>query len=244
MSGGRVVWLAETDPPEAFPPVADALREPDGLLAAGGDLGTARLLSAYRQGIFPWYDEGQPLLWWSPDPRCVLRPGDLHLSRRLRRDIRRWPWELRCNTRFDAVIEACAAPRRHQRGTWITPEMRAAYRRLHAEGWAHSLEIWLADELVGGLYGLAIGRAFFGESMFSTRTNASKLTLVFLAGLLADGRFGILDCQLESPHLLSLGATTMPRTAFVALLEELCAPPEPFTDWPEGPVAVADLLDA
>ena len=147
MSGGRVVWLAETDPPEAFPPVADALREPDGLLAAGGDLGTARLLSAYRQGIFPWYDEGQPLLWWSPDPRCVLRPGELHVSRRLRRDIRRWPWELRCNTRFDAVIEACAAPRRHQRGTWITPEMQAAYRRLHAEGWAHSLEIWLADEL-------------------------------------------------------------------------------------------------
>ncbi len=242
MSGGRVVWLADTDPPGAFPPVDAALREPDGLLAAGGDLGTARLLAAYRQGIFPWYDEGQPLLWWSPDPRCVFRPGDLHVSRRLQRDIRRLGWELRCNTHFDAVIRACAGPRRHQPGTWITADMRTAFARLYAAGWAHSIEVWLDDELVGGLYGLAIGRAFFGESMFSARPNASKLALVFLDRLLADGTFGVLDCQVTSPHLASLGATTMPRAAFVALLEELCDPPAPFTGWPQRAVAAAELL--
>ena len=234
MSNGRVVWLAESDPPEAFPPVAAALSEPDGLLAAGGDLGTARLLAAYRQGIFPWYDEGQPLLWWSPDPRCVMRAGDLHVPRRLRREIRRYPWEIRCNTDFGAVIRACAGPRRHQPGTWITADMRAAFERLHAEGWAHSIEVWL--------YGRAIGRALFGESMFSRRSNASKMALLFLDGLLSDGTFGILDCQVRSRHLLSLGATTMPRAEFVARLAELCDPATAFEGWPPGPVPVADLL--
>ena len=242
MSNGRVVWLAESDPPGAFPPVTAALREPDGLLAAGGDLRTARLLAAYRQGIFPWYDEGQPLLWWSPDPRCVIRAGDLRIPRRLRREIRRYPWEIRCNTDFGAVIGACAEPRRHQPGTWITADMRAAFERLHAEGWAHSIEVWLDGELAGGLYGLAIGRALFGESMFSRRSNASKMALLFLDRLLSDGTFGILDCQVRSRHLLSLGATTMPRAEFVARLAELCDPAIAFEDWPQGAVPVADLL--
>ena len=191
MSRGRVVWLTASDAPGAFPPVEDALLEPDGLLAAGGDLSTPRLLAAYRQGIFPWYDEGQPLLWWSPDPRCVFRPRDLHASRRLRREVRKSPCELRINTAFDEVIRACAGPRSHQRGTWITRDMRHAYERLHGQGWAHSIEVWLAGELVGGLYGLVIGRAFFGESMFSRQSNASKMTLLYIDRLLSDGTLGI-----------------------------------------------------
>jgi leucyl/phenylalanyl-tRNA--protein transferase len=241
LSRGRVAWLADARPGD-FPPVADALREPNGLLAAGGDLDSTRLLEAYRRGIFPWYEQGQPLLWWSPDPRCVFLQGDLHLSRRLRKEIRRRPWELRCNTSFGEVIRACAAPRRYQAGTWITGDMRDAYERLHAEGWAHSVEVWLDDELVGGLYGLAIGRAFFGESMFSRRADASKLALLLVDHLLARQSFGLLDCQVESPHLLSLGARRVPRQAFIALLEELCAQPTPFTDWPPDPLGAGDLL--
>jgi leucyl/phenylalanyl-tRNA--protein transferase len=242
MSGGRVVWLAAADSPETFPPVEDALREPDGLLAAGGDLSTGRILSAYRHGIFPWYDDGQPLLWWSPDPRCVFRPGDLHISRRLHRELRRSPCELRFNTAFARVIRACAGARRHQKGTWITRDMQAAYERLHTEGWAHSIEVWLDDELVGGLYGLAIGRAFFGESMFSERSNASKMALLLLDRLLASGVFGILDCQVASSHLLSMGAISIPRADFVAQLHDLCQPPDPFDGWPPIPLRVSELV--
>jgi leucyl/phenylalanyl-tRNA---protein transferase len=241
LNGGRVVWLAN-EPPGNFPPVADALREPNGLLAAGGDLDSTRLLEAYRRGIFPWYEEGQPLLWWSPDPRCVFLPGDFHVSRRLRREIRRRPWELRCNTSFSEVIGACAAPRRYQPGTWITPDMRNAYERLHAERWAHSVEVWLDGDLVGGLYGLAIGRAFFGESMFSRRSDASKLALLLLEHLLARHSLGLLDCQVRSAHLLSLGARLIPRQDFIALLDELCAQPTPFNSWPPTPIPARDLL--
>lgn len=241
MSRGRVTWLAAGDAPDAFPPVADALAEPNGLLAAGGDLSTPRLLAAYRRGIFPWYDEGQPLLWWSPDPRCVFRPGDLRVSRRLQREVRRSPYELRFNTAFAEVIRACAGPRRHQRGTWITPDMRNAYERLHHEGWAHSIEVWDQDALVGGLYGLAIGRAFFGESMFSRASNASKLTLLYLDRLLASGIFGLLDCQVESRHLLSLGAVTLPRAEYVQRVDALCTPPDPFAGWPSTPLGVQAL---
>ena len=244
MSRGRIAWLADA-PPGWFPPVADALREPNGLLAAGGDLDTARLLAAYRQGIFPWYEEGQPLLWWSPDPRCVFLAGDLHVSRRLRKTIRSRPWELTCNAAFGDVIRACAAPRRqqYQPGTWITSAMRHAYERLHANGWAHSLEVWLDGDLVGGLYGLAIGRAFFGESMFSRSSDASKLALLLIDRLLAARTFGLLDCQVESPHLLSLGARRIPRPEFIDLLDELCTPPARFVDWPPGPLPGRDLLD-
>ncbi len=241
MSRGRIAWLAD-EPPGWFPPVADALREPNGLLAAGGDLDTVRLLAAYRRGIFPWYEEGQPLLWWSPDPRCVFRAGDLHVSRRLRKTIRSRPWDLTCNTAFSDVIRACAAPRRYQSGTWITHAMLDAYERLHAEGWAHSIEVRLDGTLVGGLYGLAIGRAFFGESMFSLVSDASKLALLLIERLLAAQTFGLLDCQVQSPHLLSLGARLVPRPAFVALLDELCASPARFVDWPPTPLTARDLL--
>ena len=241
MTGGQIAWLSESDPPDAFPPVDLALREPDGLLAAGGDLGSARLLEAYRRGIFPWYEDGQPLLWWSPDPRCVFRPGDLHVSRRLRRELRGSHLDITFNTAFAEVVRACAAPRRYSDGTWITAAMTEAYCRLHDEGWAHSIEIRDGEALVGGLYGIAIGRAFFGESMFSGRPNTSKMALVQLDRLMADGRFGLVDCQLTSAHLLGLGATVMPRARFTQLVAELCEPPEPFDDWPEAPVAVRDL---
>ncbi len=241
MSSGRVAWLSASDAPDAFPPVEQALREPDGLLAAGGDLGSERLLAAYRNGIFPWYEDGQPFLWWSPDPRCVFREGGLHISRRMWRDVRNSALELRFNTAFDAVIEACAGPRRHQQGTWITRDMLAAYRRLNAEGWAHSIEVWAGNELVGGLYGLAIGRAFFGESMFSAQPNASKHALLLLDRLLRDGRFGIIDCQVESSHLMRMGATLMPRVEFVTELARLCDPPGAFASWPGAPLAVSDL---
>ena len=241
MSRGRVAWLTASDRPDAFPPVEHALREPDGLLAAGGDLSTPRLLAAYRHGIFPWYEEGQPLLWWSPDPRCVFRPGDLHVSRRLRREMRKSLCELRFNTAFGDVIEGCAGPRRYQRGTWITRDMGRAYARLHDEGWAHSIEVWLGKELIGGLYGLAIGRAFFGESMFSRQSNASKMALLYIDRLLSSGVLGILDCQVQSHHLISLGAVSIPRAEFVRQIDELCTPPAPFAEWPTSPVAVAEL---
>ncbi len=242
MSNRRVVWLAADDPPGAFPPVEQALREPDGLLAAGGDLGVERLLEAYQRGIFPWYDDGQPLLWWSPDPRCVFRRGDFHLSRRLYREVRGSGAELRFNTAFADVIRACAGPRRHQPGTWITNDMIDAYQRLHAEGWAHSIEIWQEGRLVGGLYGLLIGRALFGESMFSKVSNASKFALLFLNQLLEDGTLGIIDCQVRSAHLRSLGASVIPRSEFVAQLREYCDPPKAFENWPAAPIPVSELL--
>jgi leucyl/phenylalanyl-tRNA--protein transferase len=242
VSRGRVAWLAAGDPPGAFPPVEQALHEPDGLLAAGGDLGVERLLAAYRRGIFPWYEEGQPLLWWSPDPRCVFRPGDYRLSRRLRREMRRSAAELRFNSAFDEVVEACAGPRRHQRGTWITKDMMRAYGALHRAGWAHSIEVWRDGALAGGLYGIVIGRAFFGESMFSGESNASKIALLLLNRMLDKGTIGIVDCQVQSAHLQSLGAAVIPRTTFTVLLDELCEPQQPFADWPSTPVAVPELL--
>ncbi len=241
MSGNRVIWLSEDDPPDAFPPVASALREPDGLLAAGGDLGAGRLLAAYRRGIFPWYEDGQPLLWWSPDPRCVFLPGDYHVSRRLRRDLRRSAAELRFNTAFDEVVRACAGPRRYAQGTWITSDMIEAYAKLFDDGWAHSIEVWEDGTLAGGLYGVIIGRAMFGESMFSQRPNASKLALLSVAQLLDDGTLGLLDCQMQSPHLVSLGASNIPRAAFVGLLDGLCEPPARFENWPDDPIPVKDL---
>ncbi|MBT8080847.1 MAG: leucyl/phenylalanyl-tRNA--protein transferase [Gammaproteobacteria bacterium] len=243
MTTSRVTWLSSRDLPDAFPPVENALREPDGLLAAGGDLSSKRLLAAYRNGIFPWYEDGQPLLWWSPDPRCVFRRGDLHVSRRLRREIRRSPLAIRVNTSFGEVIRACAGPRRYQLGTWITQDMIAAYERLHAEGWAHSIEIFDGDELAGGLYGLAIGRAFFGESMFSAKSNTSKFALVYLDDLMASETLGIVDCQVQSSHLLALGAAMIPREDFVARLDNLCHPPERVDFWPADPIYVRELAE-
>jgi leucyl/phenylalanyl-tRNA--protein transferase len=242
MSNTRITWLTPGDPSQAFPPLEMALSEPEGLLAAGGDLSTERLLYAYRNGIFPWYEDGQPLLWWSPDPRCVMQAGDLHVSRRLRRELRKGIAEVRFNTVFGEVIRACAAPRRSLQGTWITSEMIVAYERLFEEGWAHSIEVWRENELIGGLYGLAIGRAFFGESMFSREPNASKIALLALSRYLHQGEFELLDCQVASQHLLDLGATLMPRRQFTSLLERLCDPPSAFENWPSGPITTPSLV--
>lgn len=242
MNNNRIIWLGPDDPYDAFPPIDTALSEPGGLLAAGGDLSTDRLLYAYRHGIFPWYEDGQPLLWWSPDPRCVLQQGSYHLSRRLRRYLRQSSAEVRFNTSFSNVIRACAAPRRSGQGTWITPDMITAFERLHGEGWAHSVEIWQDGSLVGGLYGLGIGRVFFGESMFSDDANASKIALLTLSRMMDSNELGIIDCQVDSSHLLSLGATLIPRREFAGVLESLCQPATRFENWPSAPISAGELL--
>lgn len=242
MSNNRIVWLSASDPCDAFPPLDAALADPDGLIAAGGDLGTKRLLYAYRHAIFPWYSEGQPILWWSPEPRCVFKPGDFHVSRRLRRYLRQSTAEVQFNTSFGEVIRACAAPRASETGTWITAEMIGAYERLHREGWAHSVEIWREGALIGGLYGLAIGQAFFGESMFSKEANASKIALLVLSAMMDSGAFGVLDCQLVSGHLRSLGAKLLAREQFVALLGNLCDPAAPFENWPTAPTSITAFM--
>ena len=238
----RIPWIDRDDPPEAFPPLEQAFAEPDGLLAAGGDLSIDRLLCAYRQGIFPWYDEGQPILWWSPDPRCVLAPDEFHLARRLRRSLKSSGFEISFNLAFDDVIEACAAQRAGQRGTWITTDMKSAFKALHRDGFAHSVDVWRGDDLVGGLYGMSIGRVFFGESMFSREDNASKAAMVALCYLLTTHDFKLLDCQVESPHLRSLGATLMPRSQFSAVLKEFCRESLTFDDWPTKPCQINEFL--
>ncbi|MDP2809012.1 MAG: leucyl/phenylalanyl-tRNA--protein transferase [Rhodocyclaceae bacterium] len=228
-----IPWLpAEAAPESSFPPVERALAEPDGLLAVGGDLSPQRLLAAYRRGIFPWYSEGEPILWWSPDPRMVLFPDELKVSRSLAKILRNVDYEVRFDTAFADVMAACAAAPRHgQPGTWITPEMQAAYRRLHALGHAHSVEIWIDGQLAGGLYGVAIGRAFYGESMFARRRDASKIALAHLCSRLSTRGFGIIDCQMETAHLASLGARPIPRREFLARLECLVPEGDPPGRW-------------
>jgi leucyl/phenylalanyl-tRNA--protein transferase len=238
VSRGRIAWLSDTDSPDAFPQVSSALSDPEGLLAAGGDLSRDRLLAAYVRGIFPWYDEGQPVLWWSPDPRCVLWPDKLHISRRLRQQLRNSAAEIRFNTAFASVVEQCAGERRSQQGTWITQAMKAAYQDLHDAGWAHSIEVWADDALIGGLYGLCIGRVFFGESMFSAKANASKMAMIGLTRHMIANDLDLLDCQVVSPHLLTLGATTIPRQEFTTFLAEACQPPLPHDAWPDNPLPV------
>lgn len=205
----------------SFPPVETALRDPNGLLAMGGDLSPERLLDAYRHGIFPWFNPGEPILWWSPDPRMVLEPQAVRVTRSLAKRIRNGGFELRVDSAFAEVMRACAAPRDDDGGTWISPPMLAAYARLFDAGYAHSVEAWHAGTLVGGLYGVAIGRMFYGESMFSRRPDASKVALVALARQLQQWGFGMIDCQMETTHLASLGARTMPRAVFTARLAEL-----------------------
>ena len=217
-------WLSRSTAVD-FPPPDEALIEPNGLLAAGGDLEPERLLAAYRRGIFPWYDKGQPILWWSPDPRAVLWPDSLHVSRSLRRSLRNGRFEFRVDTAFDDVVAACAAPRSYADGTWITPDMAAAYSRLHHLGWAHSFETWRDDTLVGGLYGVALGRVFFGESMFTRVTDASKAALVHGVEFLRTRQFALIDCQVASAHTLSLGATNIGRPEFLRLVAQHCEPP-------------------
>lgn len=215
---GSIVWLSEHDSPEAFPPVERALREPDGLLAAGGDLSPPRLLAAYRRGIFPWYSRGQPILWWCPDPRAVLLPSQFRISRSLSKSIRNRGFTTRIDTAFREVVRACGSAELRPGGTWLSAEMRAAYRKLHKLGYAHSVETWHDETLVGGLYGVAIGRVFFGESMFSIERDASKVALQRLCGELTTRDFHMIDCQMATPHLLSLGAQLIPRAQFIDTL--------------------------
>ncbi len=212
-----IPWLDRDD---LFPPVARALKAPNGLLCAGADLSPDRLVAAYSRGIFPWFSEGDPILWWSPDPRMVLFPGELRVSRSLRKTVARDVYETRFDHDFRAVIEACAAPRTPEGGTWIVPEMVEAYVRLHALGLAHSVESWQEGRLVGGLYGIALGRVFFGESMLALAPDASQVALVKLVERLTAGGFRMIDCQQATAHLASLGAREIPRKAFAQILEE------------------------
>ncbi len=224
-----MITLLGDDTP--FPPVAQALRSPNGLLAAGGNLSAARLLDAYSHGIFPWFNAGEPILWWSPDPRMVLVPGEFKISRSLRKTLHSKNYEVRSDSAFGQVMRACAAPRGEQTGTWIHEDMIAAYTELHQMGIAHSVEIWMNGRLAGGLYGVSIGRMFFGESMFSRVTDASKIALAHLTSQLQRWGYGLIDCQMSTPHLASLGAREMPRAEFILRLKELIHYPEPLIKW-------------
>lgn len=220
-------WLGN-DSNTDFPPLDAALSEPDGLLAAGGDLSEQRLLAAYSRGIFPWYSDGQPILWWSPDPRMILCPSAFHCSRSLKRHLQRTEFEITVNRDFEQVIQSCAAPREDDNGTWITDAMEQAYRRLHEAGWVHSVEVWRQEQMVGGIYGVAIGGAFFGESMVSLETNGSKVALFALSVVLQKDGFDLIDCQMHTAHLQSLGATLWSRTRFSKQLAESCRDLKPW----------------
>ncbi len=218
-----MIWLGEHEDPEWFPPVEQALAEPPGLLAAGGDLRPERLLAAYERGIFPWYSAQQPILWWSPDPRMVLFPEEFRVARSLGKRLRNGPYQTRLDSAFSATIRACAAPRRCGPDTWLNAEMIASYDRLHALGYAHSVETYRGDALVGGLYGIHLGGVFFGESMFSGERDASKVALARLVGECRGRGIRLIDCQVASSHLASLGAREIPRAQFAALLRRHAA---------------------
>lgn len=229
LPGGYVLALDEHTP---FPPLSAALQEPNGLLAIGGDLSPRRLIAAYARGAFPWYSAGEPVLWWSPDPRMVLFPQELRVSRSLEKRLQRQDYEIRFDSAFRAVIEACAAtPRAGQDGTWIVPDMVEAYCRLHALGHAHSVETWMDGRLAGGLYGVAIGRMFYGESMFHHVADASKIAFVHLVRYLARHGFGMIDCQMKTAHLARFGAREIPRAEFAARLAELVDMPHYHEVW-------------
>ena len=223
--------LLNADAPDAFPSPDNALDEPNGLLAFGGDLGPARLLAAYRRGIFPWFSAGEPILWWSPDPRCVLRTERLRINRSLRRQLAGKSWRLTVDHAFAQVMRACAAPRAGDSGTWITPTMIDAYVHMHQLGHAHSVEVWDGDLLVGGIYGVAAGQLFCGESMFSAESGGSKIALVALAGLLRAMGFPLIDTQVANPHTLSLGAEEIPRRQFLAEVARLIELPGHVGSW-------------
>ena len=223
-----LTWLERDDP---FPPVDEALKDPNGLLCAGADLAPRRLLEAYRRGIFPWYSSGEPILWWSPDPRMVLFCDELKVSRSLGKSLRNKGFEVRVDTAFADVMRACAEPRKGVAGTWLSDEMQAAYGALHRLGHAHSFETWQHGRLVGGLYGVAIGRMFFGESMFSRATDASKVALVGLVEALRQRGFPLVDCQQRTPLLASMGGREIPRARFLRRVTALVNYPEPKESW-------------
>ena len=214
----NITWLQPGDAPAAFPPVERALDEPPGLLAAGGDLSPERLIAAYQRGIFPWYSAGEPVLWWSPDPREVLVPGEMHVSRSLQRVLRRGTFAITENRDFAGVMAGCATARGPRTGTWLTAEMRAAYQQLHVLGVASSIEVWAGKKLAGGLCGVRSGRVFCGESMFSLEANASKVALAWLAQRCGERGIELIDCQMPSAHLRSLGSRALPRAQFVSYL--------------------------
>ena len=233
-----IPWL---DPDDPFPPVESALREPNGLLAAGADLSPRRLLAAYARGIFPWFNDEDPTLWWSPDPRMVLYLDELRVTRSLRRVIRSGRFEVRADTAFLDVMAACAEPREGQDGTWITPAMLDAYGALASLGFAHSIESWLDGQLVGGLYGVAIGRMFYGESMFTRQSDASKVAFAHLVAQLRRWGFRLIDCQMSTAHLASLGAREIPRETFVREIGDLIGLPAEPGPWAFEP-GVAQTL--
>jgi len=216
---------------QAFPSISTALTDPDGLLAVGGCLSTQRIINAYRQGIFPWYSDEDPILWWSPNPRLVVFPDQLHVSKSLQKTQRKQTFQLSFDTAFADVIQACSMPRAQDSGTWLLPEMQAAYIRLYEEGHAHSMEAWFQGKLVGGLYGIAIGQVFFGESMFHTKTDASKIAFVTLVQQLTEWGYQLIDCQVHTDHLASLGAEEMPRSDFAILLRKFLQNKPHATAW-------------
>jgi len=218
----QLTILDPSNPDEEFPPIKSAFTEPDGLLAAGGCLSPQRIIKAYQQGIFPWYSPGEPILWWSPNPRLVLFPEKLIVSRSLRKTLRKDLFKLSYDQAFPQVMQYCAAPRDKETGTWITEEMYLAYTELHKQGVAHSFEAWFDGELVGGLYGIAIGQVFFGESMFHRKTDASKVAFCYLVQQLTLWGYQLIDCQVHSNHLTSLGAEEISRHDFSELLKQYC----------------------
>ena len=238
-----MIRLPELDPaaPSRFPDPRSALCEPNGLLAFGGDLSPERLLAAYGRGIFPWYSEDEPILWWSPDPRCVFRTEALRINRSLRRQLRGKPWRLSMDRAFEAVVRACAAPRDGHAGTWILPEMIEAYTRLHRLGHAHSVEVWDGARLVGGIYGVAVGQLFCGESMFSAESGGSRLALVALAGLLRQWGWPLIDAQVANAHTLGLGAEEISREHFLHEVARLVALPGRVGNWSDAEALFAGI---
>ena len=219
-----------SDKPD-FPPVSEALDQPNGLLAFGGKLDSPTLLTAYQQGIFPWFNNGEPVLWWSPNPRMVINPEAIHISRSMKKELHRHTYQITIDEVFAGVMHQCRILREKAEGTWITDEMEEAYNRLHAEGYAHSVEVWEGKALVGGIYGLAMDQMFFGESMFSKKSNTSKLAIIYLCRFLADQGIRLLDCQVPNPHLESLGGICMPRDVFIKYLKKYCRTTRSVANW-------------